>query len=192
MVSSSPRVLRLGHSLLLLCHDVRPYRVLGVNVDGSRIEGPALQQVMRQVAGLSMLAAPAGAMEVHFGPSLSTDQVAPVEGWFIGYDLNHDGHLRSADHEIARAYSTVGERVWNDMEHGWWTWDDVFMVGFTPDLPQPTIDFRYERNAATGALQGWLLEFKTFRWCDYFCRDMTFDYGPDGKKTLALMLLQKQ
>lgn len=55
VVSSSPRVLRLGHSLLLLCHDVRPYRVLGVNVDGSRIEGPALQQVMRQVAGLSML-----------------------------------------------------------------------------------------------------------------------------------------
>lgn len=53
-VASSPRVLRLGHSLLLLCHDVRPYRALGVRASEQRIEGPALQQVMRQVAGLAM------------------------------------------------------------------------------------------------------------------------------------------
>ena len=54
LVATSQRILRLGHSLLLLCPDVRPYRTLGVRVDGQRTEGPGLQQVMRQVAGLAM------------------------------------------------------------------------------------------------------------------------------------------
>lgn len=55
LTSSTARLVRLGHSLFLLCHDARPYRTLGVKVDGARIEGPALQQLMRQVAGLAML-----------------------------------------------------------------------------------------------------------------------------------------
>lgn len=53
--SSTARLLRLGHSLFLLCHDVRPYRTLGVKTAGQRIEGPAMQLLMRQVAALAQL-----------------------------------------------------------------------------------------------------------------------------------------
>lgn len=47
------RVLRLGHSLFLLCRDVEPYRTLGLKVQDGRIEGPGLQRALRSVAGLA-------------------------------------------------------------------------------------------------------------------------------------------
>lgn len=55
VTSSAARLVRLGNSLLLLCHDARLYRTRGVKADGPRIEGPALQQLMQKVAGLAML-----------------------------------------------------------------------------------------------------------------------------------------
>ncbi len=44
------RVLRLGHSLFLLCHDLRPFRTFGVSLDNGRVEGPALGRVVRSIA----------------------------------------------------------------------------------------------------------------------------------------------
>lgn len=48
------RVLRLGHSLFLLCHDVRPFQALRIKVQGCRIEGPALQQIVRAMANVAL------------------------------------------------------------------------------------------------------------------------------------------
>lgn len=45
-------VVRFGHSLFLCVSDVRPFRLLGVRIDDSRVEGPALQQSLRTVAQL--------------------------------------------------------------------------------------------------------------------------------------------
>lgn len=47
------RVLRLGQSLFLLCHDIAPYRSLGVKVQDGRVEGPLLQQALQAVARLA-------------------------------------------------------------------------------------------------------------------------------------------
>lgn len=51
----APRVLRLGHSLFLLTSDIRPFRTPGVRVDGQRVEGPLLQQLLRQVQTVAEL-----------------------------------------------------------------------------------------------------------------------------------------
>lgn len=53
--TDSARVLRLGHSLFLLTSDIAPFMSLGVRADASkeRIEGPALQRLLRSVARLA-------------------------------------------------------------------------------------------------------------------------------------------
>ncbi len=43
-------VLRLGHSLFLLCADLAPFQALGVRVHEGRIEGPTLQRTVLAIA----------------------------------------------------------------------------------------------------------------------------------------------
>lgn len=47
---NTQRVLRLGQSLFLLCHEVEPYRSLGIKVQDGRVEGPILQRALRSAA----------------------------------------------------------------------------------------------------------------------------------------------
>ncbi|WP_437592969.1 sigma 54-interacting transcriptional regulator [Sorangium sp. So ce1000] len=49
-VTSGARVLRLGHSLFLLCADLSPFQQLGVQLRERRVEGPALQRTVLSVA----------------------------------------------------------------------------------------------------------------------------------------------
>jgi DNA-binding NtrC family response regulator len=53
VVCSTQRVLRLGHTLFLLCHDLEPFRALGVRVQDGRADGPALQRVLQSVVRLA-------------------------------------------------------------------------------------------------------------------------------------------
>lgn len=49
---SARTLVRFGHSLFLCAGDVRPFRLLGVKVEGERVEGHSLQQTLRTVAQL--------------------------------------------------------------------------------------------------------------------------------------------
>lgn len=135
----------------------------------------ALSAAALSLSGLFAVSPAAHAIEVRFDSILSLPETGPMYGEFIGYDLNHDGFLRSADGEIARASSSIGGTWWN-MDRGWWTWDDVGYYNPENVLP-PTIDFQYVVDPATGALSGWLLGYDTVYLCNYFCNPTGFEYG---------------
>lgn len=50
VTAAAGSVLRLGHSLFLLCADLRPYRRFGVSQQGERVEGPALRGCLLAIA----------------------------------------------------------------------------------------------------------------------------------------------
>jgi transcriptional regulator of acetoin/glycerol metabolism len=53
--TQAARVIRLGDSLFIPVRDVGPFVQLGVRVAGGRVEGPALQEVVRAAAGAARL-----------------------------------------------------------------------------------------------------------------------------------------
>jgi DNA-binding NtrC family response regulator len=55
LITDTARVLRLGHSVFLLCRDVRPFARLGVQTRDDRVEGPATQRVLLSVARVGPL-----------------------------------------------------------------------------------------------------------------------------------------